>query len=661
MKVNNFIIFQNLAFVNIKYDLLNQKKEQLKYSLKRKLIDIFIAGLGLVSTSLFSFMAFLSVGLVVIQNYDSQTILKAETFGLTGFVALIFLYIGSTILPIFIGFKVFSGTTISICAVCFGIVSYFGFILNLKNLSNPFLIIVIGVLIGWIGEFVSAVGLVIVYSFWKSIGVFLTLIFESLLSLLVINLMSNQKGVTNIDVLFSFAGIFLNLLSTFLIFQKTIREEQNFAWFREQAIFFSTILGVSFYKDDLTDQNFENLDLGHTDFREAKIHHTNFRGAKNLEFSRLNGTILANPKTRKLLTTAEGDEPFDKNLSYLNLRGADLSNLNLEGTDFTGANLTDVDFSNTNLTGANFTNAQLFNTDFSNALLTEACICDWAINHQTCFKNVECAWVYLKRGKFGSSEKKPDIDEFQSGEFEKWIRQLQDTVDLILREPPNVRALVKAIERTANIYGALDPSCFSIESKGDNLYVARVGTTPNADKSEIASSIIVNYNSIKELRIQGEGNRILLNSTGEYMENQNQNISAGGSIDMSSGTRVNIGGDVIGSSIILGDLNGQVSNHIQSLRDIKTDEGQSIADVFIALQTNINDDHLLSEPQKVQAMEAVATLAEEAQKPKENRLTKLCSMAVNALKGVASTVTDASKIADILKTHLPTLIKFFGI
>jgi hypothetical protein len=230
-----------------------------------------------------------------------------------------------------------------------------------------------------------------------------------------------------------------------------------------------------------------------------------------------------------------------------------------------------------------------------------------------------------------------------------------------LREPPNVRALVKAIENTANKYGGLDPARFSIESKGDNLYVARVGTTPDADKAQIASSIVVNYNAINELTIHGESNRILLNPTGEYMENQNQNISAGGSIDMSSGTRVNVGGNIIGSSITLGDLNGQVSNIIQSLGDIQTNDGQNIADIFAALQTTINDDNLLPKEQKIQAMEAVATLAEEAQKPKEQRFLKLCTLAVNALKGIVSTVTDVSKIAEVLKTHLPTLVKFFGI
>jgi hypothetical protein len=59
-------------------------------------------------------------------------------------------------------------------------------------------------------------------------------------------------------------------------------------------------------------------------------------------------------------------------------------------------------------------------------------------------------------------------------------------------------------------------------------------------------------------------------------------------------------------------------------------------------------------------MEAVATLADESQKTKEQRLPKICSMAMNALKGIASTVTDASKLADVLKTYLPTLVKLLG-
>ncbi|MEM9007584.1 MAG: hypothetical protein AAGE59_29185, partial [Cyanobacteria bacterium P01_F01_bin.86] len=302
----------------------------------------------------------------------------------------------------------------------------------------------------------------------------------------------------------------------------------------------------------------------------------------------------------------------------------------------------------------------LFNTNFLGACLNEACICDWAINKETCFDNAKCSWVYLKRGKHGPLEKKPDIGEFRADEFEKWIRKLQDTVDLILREQPNVRALSQALERVASNHGGLDSSQFSIESKGEDFYIARIGVAPDADKAKVASKIVVNYNSINELMIQGESNRFLLNPSGGYMENQNQNIKAGGDLDISSGTRVNIGGNVTDSSITIGDLNGRVSNTIQSIRDIAQGETQDIADILGALQTAINSDDTLSESQKVQAMEAVATLAEESQKPKEQRLSKMCSLAMNALKGITSTLSDASKLGDLLKTYLPTLVSLLG-
>jgi uncharacterized protein YjbI with pentapeptide repeats len=332
------------------------------------------------------------------------------------------------------------------------------------------------------------------------------------------------------------------LVISICIAKKALQEDPTFVWLKYRAVALSVIGGISFNKLELENQNFEDTDLSHVDFRESRIYHSSFKGAKNLEFSSLQGTILADPKARKLLTIPKSGVISDKSFRNIDLSGANLSGLELEGVDFTGATLTDVDFSDANLTGTNFTNAKLFNANFSRACLNEACICDWAINKETCFNKTKCNWIYLKQGKHGPLEKKPDIGEFQAGEFEKWIRQLQDTIDLILREQPNVRALVAAIERVAHRYDGLDPSRFSIESKGDNLYIARVGTTPEADKEKVASTIIVNYNSINELMIQGESNRLLLNSAGDYMENRNQNINAGGDLDMSSGTRVNIGG-----------------------------------------------------------------------------------------------------------------------
>jgi len=54
-------------------------------------------------------------------------------------------------------------------------------------------------------------------------------------------------------------------------------------------------------------------------------------------------------------------------------------------------------------------------------------------------------------------------------------------------------------------------------------------------------------------------------------------------------------------------------------------------------------------------------LAEEAKKPPENRIVKLCSMAMNALKGVTSSLSDASKLSEVIKNSFPLLKGLFGL
>jgi|GEM_PF-1716230 len=608
-----------------------------------------------------SIIPVISIELSVVENLPSRLEYPAVEIRLLFFLFTLSAYSIAIALPIFLGSQLFSGFTLSALMLLSILSSFTFYALQLKEFGGAIFFLAIGIVVGWLGEITWSVCIVYIYSFWGTKSYFIALLICSFTITLSTTYLANLPPKSGVDVVLITCLTAIFILSvSILVARKALKEEPTFAWLKHTATAISTIGGTSFSNLEIQNVNFESIDLGHVDFRGSKIYHTSFRGAKNLEFSCVKGTILENPKVRKLLVMPKTIEISEKNFRNVNLTGANLSNLNLEGVDFTGAILVGVDFSNANLTGVNFASAQLFDAIFSGACLDEICICDWSINTETCFKDTRCNWVYLKQGRHGPREKKPDIGEFQSGEFEKWIRQLQDTIDLILREQPNVRALVAAIERVAHRHGGIDPSRFSIESKGDNLYIAKVGTTPEADKEKVASTIVVNYNSINELMIQGESNRLLLNPAGGYMETQNQNIRAGGDLDMSRGTRVNIGGDVTGSSITLGDLNGRVSNTIQSIRDIAQGETQDIADILGALQTAINSDDTLSESQKVQAMEAVAMLAEESQKPKEQRLPKMCSMAMNALKGITSTLSDASKLAGLLKTHLPTLVSLLG-
>jgi uncharacterized protein YjbI with pentapeptide repeats len=309
--------------------------------------------------------------------------------------------------------------------------------------------------------------------------------------------------------------------------------------------------------------------------------------------------------------------------------------------------------------------AQVLDADFSRATLSGACIQEWNINKNTRFVGVKCSRVYLKSTKQGNnfifSERKPDSGEFEDQDFEKWIDKLQETVDVILKGRFNSRAFGISLDKAAAEHEGLEHSRYSIESKGDEVYVVKIGVSPDADKPAIYQTITNNYNN--ELYIQGERANILLNSSKEVeiMEINNQNISAGRDIDMSTGNRTTVGGDVTNSNLTLADANSQVSNSIQQLRDISTDTSNELAKILTTLQKSITDEPALSESQKKQALEAVETIAEEGKKPPGERVLKFCSMAINALKGVTSTVTDASKLAEVFKTYLPTLTSILGL
>ncbi len=450
------------------------------------------------------------------------------------------------------------------------------------------------------------------------------------------------------------------IFTGYIVSRKAIRGSPQFAWIKKIAIFLSATGGTSFYGVDLTNACFDNSHLPHTDFRKAILTRASFKNVTGLELSRLQDTILEDPHVRKLLTNPEdgaGKNYTGANLSAANLRGANLAGAILIGAKLNGANLTDA-----NLEGANLSKAQVLDVDFSGANLTETCIEDWSINSRTCFDKVDCKRIYIKQGKHGFLEPKPDSGEFQDGEFERWIDELQETVDVLLHDFDfgGWQALGTALDKTANKYQGINKSRWKIEQKDENVVLAQIGVSPTADKPAIHQSITNYY--YQDLLIQGHKPNILLNPSEkvEIMENKNENPTVSGDLisgDKTTSGDVNLSGVNLtnSGSMALVNINGQINNTIQQLRDIKTEKGEDLATILTALQESINDDSILSEAQKKQALEAVETIAEEAKKTPGERILKLCSMALNALKGLTAAMTDASKLATTLKNYLPTL------
>ncbi|MCF6331033.1 MAG: pentapeptide repeat-containing protein [Sulfurimonas sp.] len=106
---------------------------------------------------------------------------------------------------------------------------------------------------------------------------------------------------------------------------------------------------ISFYRANLQNSNFSNLDLSFANFTEADLQDSNFSGA-DLECVKF----------------------YDANLrgAYFSnaiLRGADLLNANLEC-----ANFVNVDFRRTMVINANLTNANLSKSDLTDIYLRNA-------------------------------------------------------------------------------------------------------------------------------------------------------------------------------------------------------------------------------------------------------------------------------------------------
>jgi uncharacterized protein YjbI with pentapeptide repeats len=98
---------------------------------------------------------------------------------------------------------------------------------------------------------------------------------------------------------------------------------------------------------DLSNRNFDNLNLQNAVFDKADLSNTSF---KNTD---INGArfVNANLSNSNLLDRID--------LSNINLAGTDLSNTSLKGKDLSGANLSYVDLSEHDLTGTNLTGVNL--------------------------------------------------------------------------------------------------------------------------------------------------------------------------------------------------------------------------------------------------------------------------------------------------------------
>jgi uncharacterized protein YjbI with pentapeptide repeats len=463
---------------------------------------------------------------------------------------------------------------------------------------------------------------------------------------------------------------------------RTSQDDEKFAPARNAGIAFGVIGGTSFRGANLTDSNFKNSTLKNTNFnrtreRETVLTQVLWQDSKNLDKARVDGSILKNPAVCELLVTRDG---HDKSYMEASLQGAKLDGVDLENANLKRANLSDVTLKDANLKNANFTEALVLRTDFTGAKMTGACLEAWNIDSTTNLNQVDCAYVYLRNKK---EERRPSSGEFASGEFTKLFREVLSTVDLIFRNGIDWKAFTYSFDKMVLDNQGTELSIQSIENKGDGVVVVRVNAPPVADKAKLHSEFNKNYEErLKALesdyreRLKAKDEEIVAiyrqnnadmkeittllakrdinvqnyaNAESKYMSNSNE-----------SNRSVNIGGDVTGSMINLGEISDSVSNVINQLPSSPDPNEPGIKERLTELQKAVEEDTELQPDDKADLLEQVKALAEAEQisepDKKESLVRNAKKIFIATLIGLPATAT----LVEASSKLLPIITRLLG-
>ena len=453
------------------------------------------------------------------------------------------------------------------------------------------------------------------------------------------------------------------------------------------------IIGLAF--SALGGTNFSGADLSETYFTKAVLNSTNFANSlqqttiltrtrwhhsQNLNRARLGNSNLRDLRVQEILTTLNG---IDKDLSNANFEGANLADAQLRGANLKGANLNRANLHAAQLHRVNLTEAQCIGTDFTATQLTGACLDAWNISDTTVLHNTDCQFVYLKEYPdcLGNRERLPHNPDkiFEPDDFDNYFREVTDVVNLLIRVGVVPHAFYAAFQTLMSSHDVNPTNVRGFERKGADMLI-RVAVPSDQSKADIARTFDAAYSKA----LPSSATQALL--TAERQSKQEIIQLANKSIDSISTVLSNLtinttamtnsnnphigpsigdgsvyaGGDVnlTGSTLNLGEISGQISNHINQLPDPQRDR-HNLKDLLTQLQTAIDQDTELSDDEKAEALGEVAKLARAGATPQADKMQRLARRATTTLKAIAETVTDTSKLATACKTLLPMIIALF--
>ena len=450
--------------------------------------------------------------------------------------------------------------------------------------------------------------------------------------------------------------------------------DPRFENLRVIGLAFAALGGTTFSGADLTGASFTHAHLKSTSFNDSRQHltvltHVRWHDAQKLDRARLGTSHLQDPRVRALLTSLNG---VDQDLTNADLQGTNLAGAQLHRITLKGANLNGATLAGAELHGANLTEAQCIGTDFTAAHLTGACLEAWNIDDTTVFQDIDCQYVFLKAepDAQGNRERRPHNPDktFQPGDFEKFFKEMLDTVQILIRNGVDPAAFKAAFEQVMADNPAITrESVQAMEKQGDDVLLT-LQVPEGTDKAQVERSWDGGYQrGLKEGYTSGllEGQTQRANDVKEVALGFGQLLSSiqinnmNNPINTGNGGFINTG-SMEGNVVNLGELSGQVTVQINQLPDTAPDSDQpSLKDLLTQLQQATDTDTELSEIEKAEALGEVAKLAKAGTNPKDNAMRRMAKRATDALKSITEPLTEASKLAEVCKALLPTILTLF--
>jgi uncharacterized protein YjbI with pentapeptide repeats len=447
------------------------------------------------------------------------------------------------------------------------------------------------------------------------------------------------------------------ILSVYVAWQ-TLKGDPKFFVVRTFALAFAAWGGTNFYQADLTEANFSKARLKNTNFAQATLSRTCFKASEKLNRARPGLSLLQNWDVLNLLVTGQG---HNKNFSNANLRGANLAGADLSEANLSRADLSEATLVDANLKDANLKEAACVGTQFRGAYLTGACLEAWNIDSTTQLEAVDCQYVFLleKPNQLGDRERRPHDPRkmFRPGDFEKYFKEFLDELKILIADGINPEAFRAAFQKLRENHNIELEDIRSIEKQGNDV-ILKVQVPPNTDKAQAEQDFDLAY----KLQLKAERAEALLES--ERQHNQ-QIVDLVKHITAPNPEKLNIsisaGGDINTSGILnLGEITGNVTNTLTQLQQANTPHATELATLLKDLQTAIQTDSHLSDPDKAEALAQVQILAEAGQNPTSAPAQQTAKRATRLLKGLAAELPTVATIAQSLETIVPAIAKIFG-